>query len=78
MDNGENFPSSSSGVKSKLTGHHQTEALYCEEGQYNPKAARADKKRQKRLNAIPLPDDDDDSDFDFDAVRFTQIARKLA
>lgn len=63
------LPPASAGVRSKLNGGHQTEVLYAEEGQFNPKAARAEKKRAKKLKSIPLPDDDDDSDFDFNEAR---------
>jgi nuclear GTP-binding protein len=80
MDEGDGgVPAASAGVHSKLNGAHQTEKLYGEEGQFNPKAARADRKRQKKttVKAAPAPKPkrgaaaaaggDDDSDFDFDA-----------
>ena len=80
MDEGEGgVPAASAGVRSKLNGAHQTEKLYGEEGQFNPKAARADRKRQKKttVKGAPPPKPkrgaaaanagDDDSDFDFDA-----------
>ncbi|KAK9814574.1 hypothetical protein WJX72_008095 [[Myrmecia] bisecta] len=47
--------------KAAPTGKAQTEALYSEEGQFNPHKARADKKRAKKNKELGDPDA-----FDFD------------
>jgi nuclear GTP-binding protein len=74
MDEGYGAPSTSgraAGGSSKAA-----DALYGEEGQFNPHAARADRKRQKKAKKAGAAggggavedDDDDGSDFDFDAA----------
>lgn len=59
-------PPSLPGVSRPLTAV-QTPALYDQEGQYNPHAARAEKKRRKKARVIGLEVQDagEDAEFDF-------------
>lgn len=72
MDEGYGAPSTSgraAGGSSKAA-----DALYGEEGQFNPHAARAERKRQKKAKKAAaagggaMEEEDDGSDFDFDAA----------
>ncbi len=47
----------------------QTEALYVEEGQFNPHLARSQKKKQKRAaKQAKQPETGDDSAYDFSVL----------
>ena len=55
--------------KGKVDARAQNEALYGEDAMFNPKAARAAKKRAKKSGgAAGKKGDEDDSDFDWDGA----------